>query len=79
MKCPVLAIFAVPHNFESRAPKDSELITQRNVRDMAQVAAFQAGNPGARVVRLPNADYFVFNSNQTDLLQEMNAFISRLP
>jgi pimeloyl-ACP methyl ester carboxylesterase len=79
VKCPVLAIFAVPHNFGPNAPKDPELITQRNARDFAQVAAFQAGNPEAHVVRLPNADHAVFNSNEADVLREMNAFIAKLP
>lgn len=79
VKCPVLAIFAVPHNFGPSAPKDPDLIARRNARDLAQVAAFQAGNPGAHVVRLPNADHFIFLSNEADVLREMNAFLSKLP
>jgi len=31
--------------------------------------------PTARVVRLPNADHFVFTSNEGDVLREMNAFL----
>ena len=77
VKCPVLAIFAVPHSFGPNAPKDPDLIAERNTRDLAQVAAFQAGNPGAQVVRLPNADHFVFYSNEADVLREMNGFISK--
>lgn len=79
VKCAVLAIFAVPHNFGPSAPKDPTLIAERNARDLAQVEAFQAGNPGAKVVRLPNADHFVFYSNEADVLREVNAFISNLP
>jgi non-heme chloroperoxidase len=79
VKSPMLAIFAVPHNFGPNAPKDPELIAKRNARDLAQVTAFQAGNPDAHVVRLPNADHFIFNSNEADVLREMNAFIAKLP
>lgn len=79
VKCPVLAIFAVPHSFGPNAPKDPNIIAERNARDLAQVEAFQAGNPGAKVVRLPNADHFVFYSNEADVLREMNGFISGLP
>ena len=78
VKSPVLAIFAVPHNFGPNAPKDPELIAQRNARDLAQVAAFQVGNPGAQVVRLPNADHFVFHSNEAEVVRAVNAFISKL-
>jgi hypothetical protein len=30
-------------------------------------------------VRLPNANHYVFNSNEADVLREMNAFIATLP
>jgi len=36
------------------------------------------GVPIARVVRIPNADHYVFESNETDVLREMNMFIARL-
>ncbi|HSY67201.1 MAG TPA: alpha/beta hydrolase [Edaphobacter sp.] len=85
---PVLAIFAVPHNLgpmlngpmlkdnptAQAAMKASDLATTS-----AQANAFEAGVPSARVVRLPNADHFVFNSNEADVLREMNAFLSTLP
>jgi hypothetical protein len=29
-------------------------------------------------VRIPNADHYVFESNETDVLREMNMFIARL-
>jgi non-heme chloroperoxidase len=83
IKCPVLAIFAVPHNFGPMFEKDP---AERKVagamdldRTAAQSAAFQAGVPSARVVRLPNANHYVFNSNEADVLREMKAFIESLP
>ena len=47
-------------------------------RTTTRSAAFQAGVPSARVVRLPNANHYVFNSNEADVLREMNAFIGSL-
>jgi non-heme chloroperoxidase len=38
----------------------------------------EVGVPSARVVRLPNANHFVFLSNEADVLREMNAFIGGL-
>ena len=62
---PILAIFAVPD-----APK---------TRIRNQINAFESGLPAAHVVRLKNAGHFVFNSNEADVLREMNAFLSKLP
>ncbi|HTE47375.1 MAG TPA: hypothetical protein VK636_19140 [Gemmatimonadaceae bacterium] len=42
-------------------------------------AAFERGVPGARVVRLPNADHFVFRSNEADVVREIRAFVDTLP
>jgi hypothetical protein len=41
-----------------------------------QADAFTAAIPGAHVVRLPNADHYVFRSNEVDVVQEMNAFLT---
>jgi len=43
-----------------------------------QADAFQAGNPQARVVRIANANHFVFRSNEADVLREMNGFIANV-
>jgi pimeloyl-ACP methyl ester carboxylesterase len=44
----------------------------------AQAAAFEKGVPSARVVRLPNANHFVWRSHEADVLREMNAFLATL-
>jgi non-heme chloroperoxidase len=62
---PILAIFAI-HQAD-----DPQTVEQAN--------AFEAGLPSAHVVRLQNADHFVFNSNESDVLREMNAFLAKLP
>ena len=80
---PVLAIFAVPHAMHPQPGADEAAQKARIAEDLArtgaQANAFQAGNPTARLVRLPNADHFVFRSNEADVLREMNAFLSSLP
>jgi len=45
----------------------------------AQANAFEAGVPSAHVVRIPNADHFVYKSNEADVLREINAFLDKLP
>jgi len=43
-----------------------------------QAQASQKGLPRAKVVCIPNANHFVFVSNEADVLRETNAFIARL-
>ncbi len=86
---PVLAIYAVPHNLgtmlngpmlKDNPTAQAAMKATRPRATSAQANAIQlAGVPSARVVRLPNADHFVFNSNEADVLREMNAFLSTLP
>jgi len=80
---PVLAIFADPHNlgqFDADNPQERQkLILDDFARTTAQADAFQAGIPGSRVVRIPNASHMIFESNEADVLREMNAFMAKLP
>jgi hypothetical protein len=39
--------------------------------------AFEAGVPSAKVVRLHNANHYVFRSNEADVLRAMNDFLSK--
>jgi pimeloyl-ACP methyl ester carboxylesterase len=76
IEVPILAIYALPHG-------GGELGPAAEARDLvttgAQAKAFETGLPSARVVRLPHASHYVFQSNEADVLREMNAFISSLP
>lgn len=82
IKCPVLAIFAVPHDM-GPATGDPAARAAADAADLAstgaQAEAFAAGIPSARVVRLAHASHFVFNSNEADVLREMNAFLAGHP
>jgi pimeloyl-ACP methyl ester carboxylesterase len=79
---PILAIYALPHDLGRQAPATAEgRAAQAAVEEViggAQVAAFERGLPSARVVRIPKADHYVFQSNEAEVLREMNAFIAGL-
>jgi pimeloyl-ACP methyl ester carboxylesterase len=80
---PTLAIFASPHDPGPPMSNDPTRLAAFQARDKTRVdgiaAAFEKGVPDARVVRLPNANHYVFFSNEADVLREMNAFIANLP
>ena len=82
---PILAIYAVPHDLGSLAAvfgNDAAARAAYEARDQisteAQAKAFESGVPTARVVRLQHADHYVFQSNEGDVLREMNSFIGGL-
>jgi non-heme chloroperoxidase len=79
---PILAIYAVPHDLPAIRNDPAARATfeaRDEVSTGAQARAFESGVPSAQVVRLPHADHYVFRSNETDVLREMNAFIGSLP
>lgn len=77
IRCPVLAIFAVPHNLGPNADAAGK------ARDMAETTAhanlFANRIPGVSVVRISNASHDIFVSNEVDVLREIDTFIARLP
>jgi non-heme chloroperoxidase len=81
--CPALAIFADPHSPPPDLAKDpakaQQWIAEDKSRGSEQADAFQAGNPSATVIRIPNASHFVFRSNEAEVLRDINAFTATLP
>jgi pimeloyl-ACP methyl ester carboxylesterase len=79
---PALAIYACPHNWDRFPANDptrkAALVADDTARCTAWADAFSRGVPSAHVVRIPNADHYVFNSNEADVVREMNAFLSSL-
>jgi non-heme chloroperoxidase len=63
---PVLTIFNVPHSPVFLRTMES------------QAAAFNAQIPHVKVVRIPQADHYLFQSNEADVLREINVFIGGL-
>jgi pimeloyl-ACP methyl ester carboxylesterase len=76
---PILAIFALPH-MPPEALRNSpaalvEFHAQEENSIGKQAKAFESGLPSARVVRIPNADHYVFISNEVDVIRELNTFL----
>jgi pimeloyl-ACP methyl ester carboxylesterase len=62
----------------STDPKIREQIAGLSAFTERQAKAIEDGLPGARVVRLPGANHYVFLSNEDDVLREMRSFIRGL-
>jgi pimeloyl-ACP methyl ester carboxylesterase len=77
---PILAIYALPHDY-SNGPLSASAVEAKDISDITgpQAKAFEAAFPSARVVRVPHASHYVFQSNEADVLREMDAFITSLP
>lgn len=81
VQAPILAIFASPHSTAHipRIPveKKSEWIALDGAKSSAQAKAFKKLK-SAKVVIIPNADHFVFFSNEREVEKEMKDFLSTL-
>ncbi|MCU1323549.1 MAG: putative hydrolase [Acidobacteriaceae bacterium] len=64
---PVLAIFNVPHS----------PVFRRTMED--QVNAFETKIPRAHIIRIENADHYLFQSKDIDVVGAINAFVASLP
>ena len=75
-------IFAEPHDFGPTQDHSASRVAFE-ARDLRiteyQAKAFESQVPAAHVVRIPHASHYVFQSNEEEVLKEMNAFISALP
>lgn len=65
------------HDAEQRANAEAYMWFQRE-RAARQIALFERDLPEARVVRIERADHYVYLSNQSEVLNERNRFISDL-
>jgi pimeloyl-ACP methyl ester carboxylesterase len=74
VKDPVLAIVAVPHACNANC----DAVKARETLVTTQADAFEAGTPSARVVRIVDAQHYVFLSNEAEVVREMNAFMDGL-
>jgi hypothetical protein len=83
IRVPILAIFANPrkpgrYSFNTPAERAASVALDA-ARIDAVAKAFQKSIPTARVVQIPQSNHYVFLSNESDVLREMNAFLSSLP
>jgi len=81
VQAPILAIFASPHSTADMPriadEKKSEWIALDRAKSSAQAKAFKKLK-SAKVVILPNADHFVFFSNEREVEKDMKDFLSTL-
>lgn len=78
---PVLAIFALPPGAGPASGSDAAArasATQNREETLNQANAVRAGIPGSRIVLIPNASHYIFQSNETGVLREINSFIASL-
>lgn len=63
IQVPVLAIFNVPHSPPFR----------RTMED--QVKAFETQVPHAQIIRIADADHYIFRSNEADVVRDIEVFV----
>jgi non-heme chloroperoxidase len=82
IKLPSLAFFAVPHDLSRVFPGDPArhaAIASADLERQTRLAnAFETGVPSAKVIRLRNADHYIFRSNEAEVLRAMNDFLGKL-
>lgn len=79
IKCPVLAIFALPHDHGLPPGPRRDAMDAWEMKMFGPLAdSFEAGVPTARVVRIAHAKHAVFESNPTEVVSEISRFINGL-
>ena len=75
----MLAIFAAPREPTPALLKDSVALAKSDstylANVMPQIRALERGTPGARVIRIPHSNHYVFRSNEAEVVREIFAFI----
>ena len=83
VKCPILALYADPHSFGDRFKGQPDALKAAQEQDKAETSAqadaFKRGNPQAVVIRIPNAEHFIFRSNEAEVRKALDQFIGALP
>jgi pimeloyl-ACP methyl ester carboxylesterase len=77
---PTLAIYACPHNWDRLpdSPRKTALVADDKARCTAWTNNFRRGVPSAHIVMIPNADHYVYLSNEAQVVGEMKAFLNTL-
>ncbi len=81
--CPILALYADPHSFGDRFKGQPDALKAAQEQDKAETSAqadaFHRANPQAVVIRIPNAEHFIFRSNEAEVRKALDQFIGALP
>jgi hypothetical protein len=78
---PVLAFFAYPRPYPAALQTDSARSRFDSLAAVvvgSRIDHFERSVPGARVVRLPRADHYVFRSNEAEVLAGIRDFVTAL-
>jgi pimeloyl-ACP methyl ester carboxylesterase len=81
---PVLALCAMPEALSSSLWSPDVLasaesfVARYNIAKEKQLKEFEEGIPNARVVRIRNANHYIFITNESEVLREMRSFLSTL-
>jgi non-heme chloroperoxidase len=75
-KVPALAILAEPRQCGRNC--DKPFMQKIMAADVARSAHYEMQSPSARVVRIANANHYIWRSNEADVIREMNAFMDGL-
>ena len=80
---PILAIMSDPQskgpNFHADTPENVAAGAAADANQERQIAAFEKGQPTARVIRMADAHHYVFISNESQVETEMKKFLAALP
>jgi non-heme chloroperoxidase len=78
----MLAIMACPHAFAPLAQinaKGAAILAARDrVRCTEEAQFLRAHVPSAQIVLLPNADHYIYHSNEAEVVRAMHAFLAKL-
>ena len=81
IKSPVLAIFADPHEMGG-SPMDEKQKAAAAAHDAefteGQAKAWERMVPTAKVIRIPNANHYVFKSNEAEVLKDVEKWVDGL-
>jgi pimeloyl-ACP methyl ester carboxylesterase len=79
---PMLAIMACPHAFAPLAQINAKAAAILTAKDRArcteQIQFLKAHVPSAQIVVLPNADHYIYHSNEADVVRAMHTFLAKL-
>ena len=79
---PILAVMGYPQskgpNFHANTPEEREAAAATDANQARQIDAFEKGQPTAHVVRIANANHYIFISNESQVLIEMKKFLTTL-
>lgn len=79
---PILAIMGYPQSkgpgFHADTPQNIAAAAAADAKQKRQIDMFEQAEPTARVIRIPNANHYIFISNEKQVYDEMTKFLNTL-